>query len=388
MKSKIIIFGAGYVGASLGLLLSKDHEVVMVDINQEKVNEINDGEFGLSDTDLNDFVRSNDLNFSATTNFREHIYQTEFVILAVPTNFIEKSNTFDTGIINNIMTQLSDCNFSGIVTIKSTVPIGFTKKIKECYPGLKIAFSPEFLREGCALHDNLYPSRIVVGDSGIIGNEIASLLKSIANNDPKIILVNSDEAEAIKLFSNTFLACRVSFFNELDTFCHSNNLCTNDVIEGVCSDSRIGNTYNNPSFGYGGYCLPKDTKQLNSDYGEIPQALISSIIKSNQIRKEFIASKIIELNPEVVGVYRLIMKAGSDNFRDSAIFSIVHLIANSGIKVQIFEPLIKESEFDFKICNDLEDFKISSELILTNRLSKKLEDVKNKVFTRDIFGIN
>ena len=386
---KIAVAGTGYVGLSLATLLSQNNEVVALDIIPEKIEKINNRISPIQDEFIEKYFKEKDLNLRATLDYKEAFEKTEFVIISTPTNYDEEKNFFDTSSVEDIIRKVisvSDCNTTMVV--KSTIPVGFIKNMKEKYGINNIFFSPEFLREGHALYDNLYPSRIIVGDKTKKGQDFARLLVDASEKkDVKVLFMESTEAEAVKLFANTFLALRVAYFNELDTYSTTKGLKTKDIIEGVCLDPRIGDFYNNPSFGYGGYCLPKDTKQLLANYKDIPQNLIEAIVNSNKTRKKFITEEILKKKPKVVGIYRLTMKSGSDNFRSSAIQDIIKNLRESNVKVIIYEPTLKKSEFNgFEIINDLEEFKRQSSIILANRKDKELKDIKNKVYTRDIFS--
>lgn len=389
---KIAVAGTGYVGLSLAVLLSKENEVWALDVVPEKVEMINARRSPISDEYIEKFLAEKDLNLRATLDFREAFSGAEFVIISTPTNYDEEQNFFDTSSVEDIISKvlsLPDCNATMVV--KSTIPVGFIRRMREKYQTDRIFFSPEFLREGKALYDNLYPSRIIVGDETPEAHKFAELLVSAAEKkDVPVLFMNSTEAEAVKLFANTYLALRVAYFNELDTYALSKGLDTKDIIAGVSLDPRIGDFYNNPSFGYGGYCLPKDTKQLLANYKDVPQNLISAIVSANETRKEFIVSEIMKLGPEVVGVYRLTMKAGSDNFRSSAIQDIMRMLRARGVEVIIFEPTLSSDEDmlydDFPIINDLEAFKENSSVIVANRLEPEIADVSEKVYTRDLFS--
>lgn len=386
----ITVVGTGYVGLSNALLFSKQHRVIALDIDADKVALLNQKISPLQDALIQSYLTETTESFIATTDQALAFADAELIIIATPTNYDEEENFFDTSSIESVLAVLADKNSKSIIVIKSTIPVGFTEKMRMRFPHLKILFSPEFLREGKALHDNLYPSRIVVGDKSSVGEMVATLFKTaaLADNIPTLLL-DSTEAEAVKLFSNTYLAMRVAFFNELDSYSITHNLNTKDIIEAVCLDPRIGDHYNNPSFGYGGYCLPKDTKQLLANYHNVPQNLIAAIIHSNATRKDFIAQKIIEKTPQIVGVYRLIMKQGSDNFRKSAIQGIIKRLQKAGKKIIIYEPQLTEELFyDIPVLNNLEQFKTLSDIIIANRMPTELTDVVEKVFTRDIFGEN
>lgn len=384
---KIAVAGTGYVGLSLAILLAQKYEVVAFDVDSSKVERINSRISPIEDHEITEFFNSRKLNLTATLDKKSAYLDSKFVIIATPTNFDVESNSFDTSSILSVIDDVNTINPTAVIVIKSTIPIGFMGKIKHKFPSLKIMFSPEFLREGRALFDNLYPSRIVIGDKSAEAIEFAKLLtKCAVKKNIAVLFTNDEEAESVKLFANTYLAMRVAFFNELDNYCIQNDLNSMEIIKGVSLDDRIGDYYNNPSFGYGGYCLPKDTKQLLVNYSGIPESLISAIVKSNDIRKKFIVKRILALNPQVVGIYRLVMKHGSDNFRDAAILDIMKMLQDNGISIIVYEPNISiEQECFFKLISDVELFKQQSEIILTNRLHVELEDVQNKIFTRDIF---
>lgn len=385
---KIAVAGTGYVGLSLATLLSQNNEVVALDVVPEKVEKINDRVSPIKDEYIEKYFKEKRLNLKATLDYKEAFKDAEFVIISTPTNYDDVRNYFDTSSVEDIIKKVVSMNIDTTMVIKSTIPVGFIKNMKEKYNIDNIMFSPEFLREGQALYDNLYPSRIIVGEKSTRAEKFANLLKEGALKEDIIVkYMDSTEAEAVKLFANTYLALRVSYFNELDTYAEINDLNTKDIIEGVCLDPRIGAHYNNPSFGYGGYCLPKDTKQLLSNYKDVPQNLIEAIVKANETRKDFITTEVLKNNPKVVGIYRLTMKSGSDNFRSSAIQDIIKNLRTRNVEVIIYEPTIEKSEFDgLKVVNDINIFKEKSSIILANRQEILLEDVKNKVYTRDLFS--
>ena len=385
---KIVIFGSGYVGLSNAVLLSQHNQVVTVDIDEEKVKLINSGKSPIVDKEIQDYLDRGGLNLVATTDGLTEVGEADFIVICTPTNYDSSTNYFDTSSVISVIESVSKIKPSATFIIKSTIPVGFTKSLKE--KGFNVIFIPEFLREGKALYDNLFPSRIVVGDNIEKAKEFASLLLAGAvKKDIPVIFTNSTEAEAIKLFSNTYLAMRVSFFNELDSFCIAKDLNSEDIIRGVTLDPRIGEHYRNPSFGYGGYCLPKDTKQLLANYSNVPQTLIRAIVESNNLRKEFISDLILKKKNSIVGIYRLVMKSGSDNFRDSAVQDIIENLRSKGKKIVIFEPSLSSTEFNgVPLVNDLAKFKETSDLIVANRFSKELDDVREKVFSRDIFQNN
>lgn len=385
---KIAIAGTGYVGLSLATLFSQYNEVVALDIVPEKVEMINNRISPIKDDYIETYFKEKKLNLHATLDYKAAFSGAKFVIISTPTNYDEKTNFFDTSSVEDIIKKVISMNDNNIVMIvKSTIPVGFIKNMKEKYHINNIIFSPEFLREGKALYDNLYPSRIIVGEKSKRAEEFGELLKNASLKDDVIVkYMDSTEAEAVKLFANTYLALRVAYFNELDTYAELNSLNTKDIIDGVCLDPRIGNYYNNPSFGYGGYCLPKDTKQLKANYKNVPENLISAIVESNNTRKEHIAKEVIDKNPKIVGIYKLAMKSESDNFRMSAIQDVMEKIKLSGIEIVIYEPTLKEDTFNNnKIIKSLEEFKNVSDVILVNRYDEALKDVKDKIYTRDVF---
>ena len=390
LKPKITVVGSGYVGMSLAVLLAQHNDVIVYDIDSSRVDKINNNKSTISDPEIQKFILDKPLSLTATNDKKKAYDEANFIVVATPTDYDETNNQFDTSSVDSVVKDAINFNSEATVVIKSTIPVNHTISLQQYHNTNRIIFSPEFLREGRALYDNLYPSRIIIGSQCDNGKAFADLLVNAAEkNNIDILFIPPTEAEAVKLFANTYLAMRVSFFNELDSYAMSNSLDTKSIIKGVCLDSRIGDGYNNPSFGYGGYCLPKDTKQLLANYEYVPQTLINAIVSSNSTRKDFIAEQIIQLKPKIVGFYRLVMKSGSDNFRFSAIQGIMKRVKAKGIEVIVYEPELNKKEFfGSRVVSDISEFKTISDIIVANRKSDSLLDVDEKCFSRDFFGDN
>jgi len=387
---RIAVAGLGYVGLSNAVLLAQRHEVIAVDVEAARVDMVAEGKCPFSDPGLEDMLATADLNLKATTDAATAYRNVDLVFVATPTNYDPNANFFDTSSVEAVIDQVLAVNEHATIVIKSTIPVGFVTDIRQRLSTDRILFSPEFLREGSALHDNLFPSRIIVGDQGAQGEKVAHLLlEGAATKDVPILLTDPDEAEAVKLFANTYLAMRVAFFNELDSYAMAGNMDPRQIIDGVCLDPRVGDHYNNPSFGYGGYCLPKDTKQLLANYNHVPQILIRAVVDANRTRKDFLADQIMMKGPRVVGIYRLVMKSGSDNFRQSSVQGIMKRLKAKGVEVIVYEPALDEPDFfNSRVTQDLEAFKAEADIIVANRVTNEIADVRAKIFTRDQFGEN
>ncbi len=387
---KITVVGCGYVGLTLATLLSQFNHVVCLDVDKEKINKINKRVSPIIDNLLDKYLSKKNINLSATSRQNSAFEDAEIIVISTPTNYDLNTNEFDTSSIELVLNDVFKINDKALIIIKSTIPVGYTTKLRKKFKTDRIIFSPEFLREGKAIHDNLYPTRIIVGDENNNAKKFAELLKEISiDKEVPILYMTSTEAEAVKLFANTYLAMRIAFFNELDSFCESKKLLTKEIIDGIGFDPRIGNYYNNPSFGYGGYCLPKDTLQLLKNYESVPNNIIRSIVEANITRKDFIAGQIIKKNPKVVGIYRLVMKEGSDNFRESAVQGVMKRIKSRGITVIVYEPMLEEESFyKSNVINDFNEFIDKSDIVLANRVTTELEKYSHKVYTRDIFNTN